>query len=88
MKKTIFGIGTMLSGAIVLAGIVIKRGLGDYYSYSRVEDAFMIMIGVGFMLALTAAYDIDYKALFDKANAFFKNKKSAKIKGENKNETN
>ncbi len=40
------------------------------------------------MLALTAAYDIDYKALFEKAKAFFKNKKSAKIKGENKDETN
>lgn len=88
MKKTVFGVGTMMTGAVGMVGVMIKTGLGEYYSFARLDNLFLTMVGVGFMLALTDAYDIDYKPLFDKAKAFFKNKKSAKIKGENKDETN
>lgn len=72
MKKTVFGVGTMMTGAIGMVGIMIKTGLGAYYSFTRHDNLFMIMIGVGFMLALTAAYDIDYSVPLKKIKSIFK----------------
>lgn len=71
MKKTVFGVGTMMTGAIGMVGIMIKTGLGAYYSFTSLDNLFMTMIGVGFMLALTDAYNIDYCLLFKKLKEQF-----------------
>lgn len=76
MKKTVFGVGTMMTGAVGMVGIMIKTGLGAYYSFTSLDNLFMTMIGVGFMLALTDAYNIDYSMPFKKLKEHFKNKKS------------
>lgn len=76
MKKTVFGVGTMMTGAVGVVGVMIKTGLGEYYSFARLDNLFLTMVGVGFMLALTDAYNIDYSIPFRKFKEHFKNKKS------------
>lgn len=75
MKKTIFGVGTMIAGAIGMVGVMIKTALGAIYSFARLDDLFMVMIGVGFMLALTDAYNIDYSVPFRKLKELFEKEK-------------